>query len=132
MLGLAVAGLLLSILGFERSVALLRRSSGRGRSNEPTEEILSWARKTAHLTSIAARWGPYRATCLRRSLFFWWLTRRRGLDSELKIGVRRDQGKLLAHAWIELNGEVLNDRPEIVEGYSPFDSTSLPKKVSWT
>ncbi|MCH7666499.1 MAG: lasso peptide biosynthesis B2 protein [Acidobacteria bacterium] len=151
--GLAVVGLMLPVGGFERTVTRLRHSSRRAGDNDPGAEdreatgdrgtgkargdsgAREWARRRAYLVSVAARFGPYRATCLRRSLFLWWLTRRRGLDSKLQIGVRRErseQGKLVAHAWIELDGEVLNDRAEIVEGYAAFDAKQLPNRVSWS
>lgn len=130
--GLPIAGLLLRLVGFERSVTWLRRSSPRVRQSEPSAEALEWARRRAYLISIAARFSPCRATCLHRSFLLWWVTRRRGLESELRIGVRRNHGDLLAHAWIELAGEVLNDRSSVAKNYSTFDATRLPDEVSWS
>ncbi len=148
--GLAVVGLMLPVGGFQRTVTRLRRSSRRTGGSEPSSAAREtrraseaggargnggtreWVRRRAYLVSVAARFGPYRATCLRRSLFLWWLTRRRGLDSKLQIGVRREQGELTAHAWSELDGEVLNDRAEIVERYAVFDAKRLPNQISWS
>ncbi len=139
--GLAFVGLMLAVGGFERTLTRLRRSSRRAGANEPSPGaggnggVREWARRRAYLVSVAARFGPCRATCLPRSLLLWWLTRRRGLDSKLQIGVRRERSEtdqLIAHAWIELDGEILNDRSEIVEGYAAFDAKRLPDRISWS
>jgi hypothetical protein len=66
--------------------------------------------------------GVSRPNCLERSLTLWWLLRREGIDGELHIGARKEDGKLKAHAWVELRGEVLNDSPEIHNHYARFDA----------
>lgn len=55
---------------------------------------------------LATRLG-YR--CLPRSLALCSLLRERDLEAEVKIGVRREGGTLLAHAWVELRGNVLGE-----------------------
>ena len=50
-----------------------------------------------------------RVFCLQRSAATTLLLRRHGIDAELVIGA-----KLLpfrSHAWVEVNGQVVNDRP---------------------
>ena len=66
--------------------------------------------------------GMSRPNCLERSLTLWWLLRRDGIDGELHIGARKEDGQLKAHAWVELRGEVLNDSPEIHNHYARFDA----------
>jgi len=39
----------------------------------------------------------------------------------LRIGVRKDNGILQAHAWLEVSGVVLNDTAEIYRGYTAFE-----------
>ncbi len=51
-----------------------------------------------------------RMTCLPRSLALCSLLRERGHSAEVRIGVRHEAGKLLAHAWVELHGEVLGEK----------------------
>lgn len=129
--GLAVVGALLRLAGFERTVAWLRGSSRRPEDRDPAAGALEWARRRSQLIAIAARRGPYRATCLPRSLLLWWIVRRRGLDPRLRIGVRRSEGELFAHAWIELSDEVLNDRAEIAQTFAAFEADRLPERLSW-
>jgi hypothetical protein len=64
--------------------------------------------------------GP--VTCLTRSLVLRWLLRRYGTTSDLRIGVRMEQGEFSAHAWVEKDGIPLNDRPEFVARYAIFES----------
>ena len=72
--------------------------------------------------------GP--ATCLTRSLLLRWLLRRYGTPSDLRIGVRLEEGMLAAHAWVEKDGIPLNDRPELVASYAAFDQPVAPEMFS--
>ena len=72
--------------------------------------------------NIAARYTPFRATCLTRSLLLGWMLHRRGIHSDLRIGVRLIQGALDAHAWVECDGLPVNDRPDVACDFEPFDT----------
>lgn len=56
-----------------------------------------------------------RMRCLPRSLCLQWMLARRGMESRLRIGVRRQgEGTLEAHAWIEDEGGLpLNDTTDV-------------------
>ena len=69
-------------------------------------------------------------SCLTRSLLLRWLLRRFGTASDLRIGVCFDEGKLLAHAWVEQKGVLLNDRPEVLARYAVFDRPIAPEMFS--
>lgn len=72
--------------------------------------------------------GP--ANCLTRSLLLRWLLRRFGTASDLRIGVRFEGGRLAAHAWVEMDGIPVNDRPEVVSGFVAFDQPVSPELFS--
>jgi hypothetical protein len=72
--------------------------------------------------------GP--ANCLTRSLYLWWLLRRRGIDSQLRIGVRLNEGVLDAHAWVEYAGVPVNDRADVSADFAPFDKPVSPSLFS--
>ncbi len=72
--------------------------------------------------------GP--ATCLTRSLLLRWLLRRYGTTSDLRIGVRLEQGELVAHAWVEMDGVPLNDLPEVIARFAVFDKPVSPEMFS--
>jgi hypothetical protein len=78
------------------------------------------ARRYARWLQAAARYQPVRAECLHRSLALHWWLRREGLASRLQIGVRKESGDLAAHAWVELDGQVVNDHPAAVARFTPL------------
>lgn len=60
-------------------------------------------------------------TCLPRALATHTLLARRGLSSELRIGVTRSPGSLLeAHAWVEDENTVLIGNLPNLAHYRPF------------
>ena len=78
------------------------------------------AQAVGRLVDIAARRGAGRPTCLARSVTLWWLLRRRGIDSAIRIGVRTVEGRMEAHAWVEHAGLVLNDADDVSERFAAF------------
>ena len=85
-------------------------------AQHPTPESIA---SIIHTVRLAVRYSPW-SNCLRKSLVLWYLLRCRGLNSELRIGMRRQDGVFQAHAWIEHQGQVLNDIQGIRQLYSTF------------
>lgn len=73
----------------------------------------------AEIVNLAARSSPW-GNCLKRSLVLWLLIRFQGVETTLRIGVRREQQVFLAHAWIEYQNLVLNDRADVDQQFSAF------------
>jgi hypothetical protein len=88
-------------------------------------QAMAEAKHTAWLVSVAARHGFYRATCLRQSLLIWWLLRRRGIDSELRIGVSNRDGQISAHAWISLGDNMFNEGSPEEMVYAAFEGVKI-------
>jgi len=86
----------------------------------------------ARMVNAAGQYGFWRATCLQRSLLFWWLLRRCGIASDLRIGVRRPDGGFQAHAWVECGGKVLNDSDEVGQRFAAFDHAIMPSRADFT
>ena len=106
----------LRVLGLPRfQASLQRRPVARNRSM-PLADIQA----LGELVNIAARHTLGPRTCLTRSLLLGWLLRRRGVQSQLRIGVRFTQGALDAHAWVECEGIPANDRPDVSAQFAPF------------
>ena len=72
----------------------------------------------AYAIDVAARHGLSAGTCLSRSLLLEAWLRRAGHDPALRIGVRKDGADTYAHAWIELDGRVVNDQADINRRYA--------------
>ncbi len=92
-----------------------------------------WRGATLDVLVPAARW-PYRvlpwpSTCLRRSLVLTALLRRRGRPATVRFGARRQAGLLLAHAWVECDGAVVDAASG--EGYEALEPALVsPADVS--
>jgi hypothetical protein len=87
------------------------------------------AERVAWGVEMAARCLPGVSACLARALAARALLGAYGCSSTLKLGVRRAQGELLAHAWlIGPNGETLMGQQPGLSDYAAFPLKS-PNRV---
>ncbi|MGB3651147.1 MAG: lasso peptide biosynthesis B2 protein, partial [Rivularia sp. (in: cyanobacteria)] len=95
--------------------------------NSISSQILT----TTSMVKIAAKYYKW-ATCLRKSLALWFLLRRQGIVTELQIGTRFDKEEFQAHAWVEYQGFVVGDRPQVKLHFASFENLnlSLPSNLS--
>jgi hypothetical protein len=75
----------------------------------------------ARMSAAAARNLFFSTNCLEKSLVLWWLLRRRGIAAELRIGARKELGRFEAHAWVEMDSQVMNDAGEEHRHFVPFE-----------
>ena len=79
------------------------------------------ARAAARMIEAASRNGIARGNCLSKSVALWWLLKRKGIRGVLRIGARKAGRELEAHAWVELDGQILNDADDVRDSYAAFD-----------
>lgn len=94
---------------------LVRRRSVRnvaGNGNPSQEEL-------CHAMDLACVFYPKRVMCLQRSAATTLLLRRYGKRAEMVIGAQLLPFK--SHAWVEINGKVINDKPYMLEIYRPLE-----------
>jgi hypothetical protein len=78
---------------------------------DATPPVCREARQLARAIRRAADHGIFRPKCLARSVALHQMLERRGVTgSRIRVGVRMNEGRFEAHAWVELNGCVLGDR----------------------
>jgi len=106
----------LRVFGLHRFQFWLQRVNMPMECGFSKEEILY----IATLVNIAASQAFVPATCLTRSMLLGWMLQRRGVVSQLRIGVRLNQGVLDAHAWVEYAGVPINDQADVGEQFLPF------------
>jgi hypothetical protein len=108
---------MLRVGGMKRvGAAITRLLSRHPASPEPTD-----VKDAARLVSIAARRGPWRSQCLTTALTLQWLLARRGIATDLRLGVRRKDGRMEAHAWVEYEGMALIETAGVHERFGAFD-----------
>jgi hypothetical protein len=123
---LPATGAALRVLGYHRVHAFLTRLPLSAASdNSVSDSAVRKARAAARMVKAAIGHGLYRATCLPESLVLWSLLSRRGLPVELHIGTRMDCKQLKAHAWVEIQGTVINDADDVHKRYASFEQNIL-------
>ncbi len=83
--------------------------------------ISDQVRGTCRMVGAAQRRSPLKITCLEQSLVLWYLLRRQGIAARLRIGVRKSDEKFEAHAWVEHEGEALNQPVQLHRHYAAFE-----------
>ncbi len=99
--------------GFARTCERLRRLRPARRRSRVEADHIVWA------VDEACVWYVKRAACLQRSVVATWLLRRHGLPAETVIGCRPLPFE--SHAWVEVEGHVVNDRPQYQNVFTVLD-----------
>jgi len=102
-----------SIAGFAK-----RSSAGLIGSRLPLLGRRVQEARVFRIADIAARVIKPEGQCLIRSLLVFWLLKTRGKDTQLVIGVQRNEAQINAHAWIETTGGPIGDRPESIAQFT--------------
>lgn len=122
----------LRLIGFGRWQSVIARFTPRRQSVvEDASILMDRARQAAHMVRAVARRLPFDSTCLPRSLTVWWLLRRQGIDSDLRIGVRKENGVLKAHAWVEYRGVIVHGGNDVHRRFAAFEPAIAPREVMY-
>jgi hypothetical protein len=81
-------------------------------------DLLDREKRRAWWIEVAAARPVRWAMCLQRSLALCLWMQRRGYQPRIRIGIRRDNPNLAAHAWVEYGGVVINDDPNLTKIYA--------------
>jgi|SRR5471030_2663946 hypothetical protein len=113
----------LKITNFKKTLAILSRFEGNGRAVQNGGNHNDVAQYHT-LIILASGFTPF-INCLSVSIAYWWLMKRKGIITHLKFGMRTENEKLLAHAWLEYEGEALTEKMEVDEKYISFKESIL-------
>jgi len=102
-----------------------------GRSRLLLRRLVAWqdagtsaraaeARGLGDLFRRAVARAPVAAPCLPRSLALIRLLRLHGLEAGLRVGLRRTDGRLVGHAWVEHHGVTVGDDEGFVRAFHPL------------
>jgi hypothetical protein len=75
--------------------------------------------RTLAAVEHAAVYYPRETMCLHRSAVATWLLRRDAVPAYLVIGIRHTP--FYAHAWVEIDGKVVNDRSSVQQQYPEME-----------
>jgi Transglutaminase-like superfamily len=114
-MGLRTVQTSLRTLGFRRTMRGIQWLLDRSRA-DPFDGTPRWV---AEIDRIAR--PPKPPSCLDRSVFLWYLMRLNRLDPRLRVGITASDGPLEGHAWVELEGAVVNDVADVADRFAVFD-----------
>jgi len=103
----------LPVLGIARTRRLLGSLPQRTRDEPP--DPAAWRRRALALRRVAARLPGCR--CLARAIALGSWLDRRGQTNRVLIGVGGSGTTLRSHAWVEIDGRVVDDTPENVRRF---------------
>ena len=119
------------LLAFDIALRVLPFLKVQGWIKSPNQKKISTVKaeriiqRSSNFVDLAARHHLYPMTCLRRSLALQWLLSKSGLDASLQFGVRRENGTLQAHAWLEYQGQVIDKTPIPTEQYASLKAKGI-------
>jgi hypothetical protein len=112
---LVVVEVALRLGNFRWILSWATSASGVHPGESSSEEI----ERTIWLLSVGGRLTRLR--CLTKSLALMRLLSRRGVVTDLWIGVRPEDDKLEAHAWVQWKGRALNEDARRLQRFAAFD-----------
>lgn len=108
------------MLGVPRTQAILRRWARCGRRADPDTQAATIA-AAGRVQRIVKRSTGLGGTCLMRSLALWAILMRRGVTTDIRIGVRKIGGVAEGHAWLEHLGKPINEDEDVTSTYVLFE-----------
>jgi hypothetical protein len=106
--------------------SLQRRIRFQAKGTDARPEAREEVQVTCRMVRAAVRYSLAQYTCLEESLTLWYLLRKQGIPACLRIGVRKENEKFEAHAWVEYGGEALNQDEAMHRHYAAFEQ-DLPE-----
>lgn len=110
-LALAGADIIMKVVGFSRLYRTVKRWPISKNGNNDRGMIASICASVDKATT----YYPRHALCLQRSAVATCLLRRQGVPAEMVIGCRKIP--FHSHAWVEVDGEVVNDKKKVQQVY---------------
>jgi Transglutaminase-like superfamily len=101
------------------------RLAGKAQLGVSNDYDLHRAKRMLAGVVLATNVGTAGIVCLPRSLTFWTLLRRRGVQSELIIGFDPTKPGIGAHAWVTVAGVAVGEDPTHIASLHVFDEPIL-------
>lgn len=113
----AFIGIAFRLVGVPRTQACLRWwSRSRAQQDVPSEPE-TWILRSRRAQRMVKRATGLGGMCLARSLTLWALLRRRGVETELRVGYRKGDNKIEGHAWLEYECVPINETADVIGTY---------------
>ena len=118
------------LAGTVRTTRLLSAWSRRNNVNRVPDASAKLIADAVRLQRIVRGSLGIGGTCLVRSLVLQAVMRRRGLETALRIGVRKVGAVAEGHAWLEYQGTPVNETTGVTSTYVLFEGAAMLE--SWS
>jgi hypothetical protein len=115
LIGLAIFDLILSLFSLKSLCTCVAKWPVRRSPGAPDA-----VGRVCGAVDRATVWYPKKALCLQRSAVTTCLLRSHGIPARMILGVR--PMPFMAHAWVEVDGSVVNDLPRVKSFYASLTS----------
>jgi hypothetical protein len=113
----------LSHLRYPVLLHLLQRSARRLRTSSKAPKFAE--DRVVSAVRHARRFGTGKISCLEEALSIQWMLRRRNIEAQLQIGVKRtDNDQLVGHAWVESVGKIISIDLDSPSSYTVLTSST--------
>jgi hypothetical protein len=106
-------------LSFDRLKTLIHPSSSE--KADPARDLVA-AQQLYKLVYLASRLHLLSMTCLPRAFAIRWMLGRRNIPAQLRIGIRKSETGILAHAWVDVEGEAIGESEDIPERFKILET----------
>lgn len=115
----------LMMVSFQRILRLTERMVSSRRSEDPDhvepKERGAVVRRIVWAVMVAGRRIVPNRPCLTQALAARVMLQRRGITTTLRIGVKKEEDVLAAHAWLEQDGRIIIGGERSPALYVPFE-----------
>jgi hypothetical protein len=106
--GMLIAWLAARLLGGRMCRAAFEKGAAARNAKSAEADALAVAQRIAHLQAVTAANLFFRTSCLEQSLVLCRMLRGRAMNADVRIGARKEANRFEAHAWVELDGTVID------------------------
>jgi hypothetical protein len=114
LLALFAYDLLSAVCRFETIYSMVK--SWRTANMPSRRDAIDRVRKAVNYACV---WYPKQALCLQRSFVTTYLLRKSGVSANIVFGAQKLPFK--AHAWVEVDGQAINERSDVQAIYAIWD-----------
>ena len=86
----------------------------------PSDQAWKIIRRYQRLVGVASHYHLYPMECLRQALTLQAMLAGQGIATLLRFGARKENGRLLAHAWLDYESESIELDHSVTERFEPL------------
>jgi len=86
----------------------------------PSDQAWQIIRRYQRLVGVASHYHLYPMECLRQALTLQAMLAGQGIATLLRFGVRKETGRLFAHAWLDYESESIELDHSVTERFEPL------------